>query len=52
VADPPLTIQYDGEPTGQTTPLVARALPGAARLIVDGNSARIKYLASLEEDAG
>lgn len=47
VADPPLTIQYDGEPTGQTTPLTARALPGAIQLVVDMNSPRIQHLASL-----
>lgn len=34
VADPPLHIQYDGEVTGCMTPLTARALPGAATLVV------------------
>lgn len=34
-ADPPLTIQYDGEPCGITTPFSAHVLPGAARLLVD-----------------
>ena len=33
-ADPPLTIQFDGEPTGITTPFSARVLPGAVNLIV------------------
>lgn len=46
VADPPLNIQYDGEPTGKTTPLVARALPSVAHLVVDGSS---DYIQSLEK---
>lgn len=33
-ADPPLEIQYDGEPTGITTPFTARILPAACRMIV------------------
>jgi len=33
-ADPPLRIQFDGEVVDATTPLVARALPSAARMIV------------------
>ncbi|MBS6941418.1 MAG: NAD(+)/NADH kinase [Slackia piriformis] len=33
-ADPAFEIQYDGEPTGNTTPFVARVLPRSARLIV------------------
>lgn len=33
-SDPPLPIQFDGEPTGLLTPFKARVLPGAARLIV------------------
>ena len=34
VADPPLPMQYDGEPLEASTPFTARALKGAARLIV------------------
>lgn len=34
LSDPPLPIQYDGEVAPSTTPLVARVLPGAARMIV------------------
>lgn len=34
VADPPLRLQYDGEVASETTPLTARVLPGAARIIV------------------
>ena len=34
ISDPPLSIQFDGEPTGMLTPFRARVLPGAARLIV------------------
>lgn len=34
VADPPLPVQYDGEVVSGTTPLVARALPGAATFVV------------------
>ncbi len=37
-ADPPLRIQYDGEVVDATTPLVARSLPGAARMIVPEGS--------------
>ena len=33
-SDPPLPIQFDGEPAGLLTPFSARVLPGAARLIV------------------
>ena len=33
-SNPPLRIQYDGEPTGATTPFFANLLPGAARFIV------------------
>ena len=33
-ADPPLTIQYDGEPTGILTPFRARALPRTVNLVV------------------
>lgn len=33
-ADPPLPIQYDGEVATETTPLTARVLPGAARMII------------------
>lgn len=33
-ADPAFEIQYDGEATRLTTPLVARVLPSAARLVV------------------
>ncbi|MFR5000082.1 MAG: diacylglycerol/lipid kinase family protein [Slackia sp.] len=33
-ANPAFEIQYDGEPTGNTTPFVARVLPRSARLIV------------------
>ncbi|MBQ9690922.1 MAG: NAD(+)/NADH kinase [Eggerthellaceae bacterium] len=33
-ADPPLPIQYDGEPTKLTTPIDVSILPQAARLIV------------------
>lgn len=33
-ADPAMQIEYDGEPTQLTTPLVARCLPNATRLIV------------------
>ena len=33
-ADPPMEVQFDGEPTGQTTPFTATVLPQAARLIV------------------
>ena len=33
-ADPPLEVQYDGEPTGLTTPFSAHILPHAARLLV------------------
>ena len=32
--DPPLEIQYDGEPTGLYTPFSARVLPQAARIYV------------------
>ncbi|MDR3053194.1 MAG: NAD(+)/NADH kinase [Coriobacteriales bacterium] len=32
--DPPLRIQYDGEPTGTTTPFTARILPHAATLVL------------------
>lgn len=34
VADPPLQVQYDGEPAGLTTPLKAKVLPHASRIIV------------------
>lgn len=34
VSDPPLEIQYDGEPTKLTTPFSAYLLPRAARLII------------------
>lgn len=34
LADPPLSMQYDGEPLMATTPFKARVLPGAARLVV------------------
>jgi len=34
-SDPPLTIQFDGEPTGALTPFSARLLPRAVRFIVD-----------------
>lgn len=40
-ADPPLNIQYDGEPTRIKTPLSARILPASVRLIVDRESAVI-----------
>lgn len=33
-ADPPMYIQYDGEPLDLTTPFTARVLPGASRLIM------------------
>ncbi|MDR1713175.1 MAG: NAD(+)/NADH kinase [Coriobacteriales bacterium] len=33
-SDPPLNIQYDGEAPGATTPLAARILPAATRLVV------------------
>jgi len=33
-ADPPLHIQYDGETPGVTTPLSARVLPAATRLVL------------------
>lgn len=33
-ADPALLVQYDGEPTEMSTPITARCLPGAMRLIV------------------
>ena len=34
VADPPFEVQYDGEPTGLTTPFTARVLPHASRIVV------------------
>lgn len=34
VADPPLEIQYDGEPTGITTPFTGRILPSACKMFV------------------
>jgi diacylglycerol kinase family enzyme len=34
VSDPPLSLQYDGETPGGTTPFTARILPGATRLLV------------------
>ncbi|NTU89070.1 MAG: diacylglycerol kinase [Actinobacteria bacterium] len=49
VADPPLTIQYDGEPTGLNTPFSARAIPCAARIIVDKASEKIQRLSPLSE---
>lgn len=33
-AEPSMQIEYDGEPTKLTTPLVARCLPNACRLII------------------
>lgn len=33
-ADPPMEVQYDGEPTSLTTPFTARILPRAARFHV------------------
>lgn len=33
-ADPPLEVQYDGEPTGLSTPFEAHVLPHAARMYV------------------
>lgn len=38
-ADPPLTVQVDGEPLG-TTPLVAQVVPDGARLVVPDAYAR------------
>jgi len=37
-SDPPLSLQYDGEVIDTTTPLHARVLPGAARLVVPPDS--------------
>ncbi len=34
VADPPMPVQYDGEPVEATTPYTARVLPASAKLIV------------------
>lgn len=34
IADPPMEVQYDGEPTLLNTPFSARILPGAARFFV------------------
>lgn len=34
IADPPMNIQYDGEPTQLTTPFKARILKGATRFIL------------------
>jgi diacylglycerol kinase family enzyme len=34
LADPPLTVQYDGEVTPAATPMTARVLPRAATFIV------------------
>ena len=47
-ADPALNIQYDGEPTGMSTPLIARSLKRSARIIVDHNSERIRRLEEKE----
>lgn len=33
-AEPALRVEYDGEPTELTTPIVARCLPGAVRFVV------------------
>lgn len=33
-AEPTMLIEYDGEPTELTTPITARALPGATRFVV------------------
>lgn len=38
-SDPPLPIQYDGEVAPERTPLTARVLPGAARMLVPGTTA-------------
>lgn len=46
-SDPPLTIQYDGEPTGVTTPLDARALSFSTTLVVTES----EYRNAQEEDA-
>lgn len=34
VADPPMPVQYDGEPVEATTPYTARVLPASTKLIV------------------
>ena len=49
-AEPALTIQYDGEPTGINTPFTARILHGATRLSVDASPPKVERM--LAEDAG
>ena len=39
--DPPLQVQFDGEPTGVTTPFSADILPHAARIIVGDDAMKI-----------
>lgn len=39
-ADPPLSVQYDGEPMALESPFIARALPGATHLIVSDEGYR------------
>lgn len=41
VSDPPLSIQFDGEATGLSTPFRARLLPKAARYVVTAECMRL-----------
>jgi diacylglycerol kinase family enzyme len=38
VTDPPLSLEYDGEPLDVTSPVTARILPGAACIVVDDDT--------------
>lgn len=46
VTDPPLQVQYDGEPAGITTPFAADILPKASRIIVGDDA--IKHFSNNE----
>ena len=41
IADPPLPIQYDGEPINATTPFKARILQGAARFLISDEAMKL-----------